>query len=136
MRLRRRRRRSTRRQPQHAKVEPQEVSPPPPGQAMCHGCSQLVPDIILTSRGYCLSCVAIATIEQDHPGGLANYQEQEAYTGITWGWDSRGVATEIIPTATRKPRVGRGIGPKHWLDLTGFILSEMDLPKALRAPRT
>lgn len=132
--MRRHRRRTARRQPQHATAEAREA-PPPPGQAKCRGCDEVMPDIMVTSRGYCPSCVAVATIEQDHPGGLANYREQEKYIGRTWGWDSLGVPTEIIPTATHKPRVGRGIGPIHWLDLTGFILSEMDLPKALRAPR-
>lgn len=108
----------------------------PYGHARCAGCNVPTSTIYLSSRGYCPACVDIEAIKTDHAGGLDHYQEGsrrekdrgEDYAMVEWSEGS-------LPTAQNHPKVGHGVGPPHYLDMTPMRLGELDLRKGIAMPR-
>jgi len=84
-------------------------------RVLCVCCGAAIPAHAATSSGHCDTCVFIAAIWRDHHGGLPRYQEAEAYDGGSYQVVYNAVEP---PRARRKPRVGNGVGPEHYLDLS------------------
>lgn len=124
-----------RRRRRRAAVRVAAALPPEPayGKAFCLGCGSEQPAHALSSRGHCDTCVFIAAIQCDHPGGLSRYQDDEMYDLGSYAATYNSIDP---PKARIVPPVGNGsAGPRHYLNLTQTPLSELDLPVGLHIQR-
>lgn len=84
---------------------------------ICRDCGKQRSDNDITDR-YCSRCRPFAIVKA-LPGGNGAFQERENYVRESYG------PKKSIPNATRKPMVGTGIGPPHFLDQTPIRLRDV-----------